>query len=210
MNSGSDIVFYHSPNTRSVGTFTLLEELRAPYEMQVVNMKADEQRQPAYLAINPMGKVPAIRHNGALVTEQVAIFLYLADLFPEAGLAPATTDPLRGPYLRWTIYYGSCFEPAAIDKALKRDPAPRSMCAYGDYDTMLNTLVDQLRPGPYLLGERFTATDVLWGTALTWMTAFKLVPELPEIMTYITRFADRPSVSKVKEHDAALVARLSG
>ena len=202
----SDIVFYHSPNTRSAGTRILLEELGAPHELKVINMKAGEQRQADYLAINPMGKVPAIVHGGALITEQVAIYLYLADLFPKAGLAPAIGDPQRGPYLRWMVYYGSCFEPAVVDKALKREPAPPSMCPYGDFDTMLKTLVDLLAAGPYVLGARFSAVDVLWGTALTWMTSFKLVPELPEIMAYIARVNARPSVVKVKALDAELAA----
>ena len=202
----SGIVFYHSPNTRSVGTRILLEELGAPYELQVVNMKAGEQRQAGYLAVNPMGKVPAIVHDGALVTEQPAVFLYLADLFPAAGLAPAIGDPLRGPYLRWMIYYGSSFEPAVVDKALKRDQAPLAMCPYGDYDTTLKTLVDVLAVGPYILGERFSAADVLWGTALTWITKFQLVPELPEIMAYIARVNARPSVAKVRALDEALAA----
>jgi glutathione S-transferase len=95
----------------------LLEEIGAPYQLHVLNMKTDEQRRPEYLAINPMGKVPALKHDGALITEQVAIFLYLADLFPEAGLAPPIGDPLRGPYLRWMVFYGSCFEPAVVDRA---------------------------------------------------------------------------------------------
>ena len=117
-----------------------------------------------------MGKVPAIVHDGALVTEQGAVYAYLADLYPEAGIAPAIGDPLRGPYLRWLFYYGSSFEPALIDKAMKREPAPPSTSPYGDYDTMLKTLTDQLATGPWLLGERFTAADVLWGTALRWTT----------------------------------------
>src|SRR5207253_9860469 len=93
------VTLFHSPNTRSTGALTLLEELGAPYELHVLNMKAGEQRRPEYLAINPMGKVPALKHGDALVTEQVAIFLYLADLFPEAGLGPPVGDPLRGSYL---------------------------------------------------------------------------------------------------------------
>jgi glutathione S-transferase len=93
MNGNRKVTLYHSPNTRSSGSLTLLEELGAPYELHVLNMKAGEQRQPAYLAINPMGKVPALRHGDALITEQVAIFLYLADLFPEVGLAPPIGDP---------------------------------------------------------------------------------------------------------------------
>jgi glutathione S-transferase len=203
------IVFYHSPNTRSAGTRILLEELGAPHELKVVNMKAGDQRKADYLAVNPMGKVPAIRDGDALITEQVAVFLYLADLFPKAGLAPPIGDPLRGPYLRWMAYYGSCFEPAVVDKALKRDPAPPAMCPYGDFDTMLQTLVDLLSVGPYVLGERFSAVDVLWGTALAWMTNFKLVPELPAIMAYVGRINARPSVAKIKALDAELAAKLT-
>jgi glutathione S-transferase len=205
--AGNDtITFFHSPNTRSSGARILLEELGAPYELHAINMKAGDQRKPAYLAVNPMGKVPAIRHRGALITEQVAIFIYLADLFPQAKLAPALDDPQRGPYLRWLVYYGSCFEPAVVDRAMKREPGALAMVPYGDYDTMLKTLTDQLAKGPYLLGERMSAADVLWGTALTWTTMFKLVPELPVIKDYIGRINARPAVGKVKALDAKLSA----
>jgi len=200
------VTLFHAPNSRSSGVLTLLEELGADFDLQVVNIKASEQLAPAYLAINPMGKVPAVKHGDALITEQVAIFLYLADLYPEAGLAPAISDPLRGPYLRWMVFYGSCFEPALIDRALKREQAPRGMSPYGDYDTTLKTLTDQLASGPWLLGERFTAADVLWGTALTWTTGFKLVPALPVIQSYIDRWNARPSVARVKARDAELAA----
>jgi glutathione S-transferase len=206
MNQDRKLTLYHSPNTRSSGALLLLEELGAPYELQILNMRAGEQRQPTYLAVNPMGKVPALRHGDALITEQVAIFLYLGDLFPEAKLAPPVGDPLRGPYLRWMVFYVACFEPAVIDRATQRDPAPMPMSPYGDYDTMLKTLTDQLAKGPYILGERFSAADVLWGTALTWTTMFKLVPELPEITDYIERVSARPSVAKVKAKDAELAA----
>jgi glutathione S-transferase len=205
--AGNDaITFFHSPNTRSSGVRILLEELAAPYELRAVNMKAGEQRKPAYLAINPMGKVPAVLHRGALITEQVALFIYLADLFPQAKLAPALDDPQRGPYLRWLVYYGSCFEPAVVDRAMKREPGQLAMVPYGDYDTMLATLTGQLAKGPYLLGERMSAADVLWGTALTWTTMFKLVPELPVIKDYIGRLGARPAVAKVKDLDAKLSA----
>jgi glutathione S-transferase len=154
-----------------------------------------------------MGKVPAILHGDALVTEQVAVYIYLADVFPKAGLAPAFDDPQRGPYLRWMAFYGSSFEPALIDKAMKREPAPAAMSTYGDYDTMLKTLVEQLERGPYILGDRFSAADVLWGTALTWTTSFKMVPELSVIKAYIDRINSRPAVRKVKELDAELAAK---
>ncbi len=198
--------FYHSPNTRSTGVRILLEELGAPHEMHVLNMTAGEQRAPAYLAINPMGKVPAITHGGALITEQAAIFIYLADMFPAAKLAPALADPSRGPYLRWMVFYGACFEPAVVDRFMKREPGPPAMSPYGDYDTTMQTLIGQLNRGPYILGERFSAADVLWGTALAWTTAFKLVPEDPAIMAYVKRIAARPAAVNVKEKDAALAA----
>jgi glutathione S-transferase len=200
------VTFFHSPQSRSAGTRALLEELAADYELHVLSLKAGEQRQPAYLAINPMGKVPAIHHDGALVTEQPAVFIYLADLYAEAGLAPPIGDPLRGPYLRWLVFYGSCFEPAVTDRSLQREPASTSTCGYGDYDTMLKTVVDQLEKGPYLLGERFSAADVLWGTALNWTTMFKLVPELPVIRAYIDRVLARPGVQRAAALDAELVA----
>ena len=206
MNSRCHVTLFHSPNTRSTSALVLLEELGADYALQVLDMKAGEQRQPAYLRVNPMGKVPAILHGGALVTEQVAVFIYLADLYPEAGLAPAIGDPLRGPYLRWLAFYGSCFEPAVVDRAMKREPAPASTAPYGDYDTMLKTLTDQLAAGPYLLGERFSAADVLWGTALTWTTMFKLVPELPAISAYMARVNARPAVARARAKDAELAA----
>jgi glutathione S-transferase len=209
MASDEQITLYHCPNTRSSGSLLLLEELGVPYSLHVMNMKAGEQREPAYLGINPMGKVPAIRHGEAVITEQVAIFIYLADLFPEAGLAPALNDPLRGPYLRWLVYYAANFEPAVVDRAMKREPAPAAMSPYGDYDSMLKTLVTQLSKGPYLLGERFTAADVLWGSGLTWTTMFKLVPELPEIKAYLERLSVRPALARTRAKDAEFAAAYS-
>jgi glutathione S-transferase len=206
MTDTRKVTLFHSPNTRSTGTLILLEELGAPYELHVLNMKAGEQRQSAYLALNPMGKVPAVKHGDAFITEQVAIFIYLADLFAEAKLAPPIGDPLRGPYLRWLAYYGSCFEPAVVDRAMKREPAPTAMSPYGDFDTMLRTLLDQLVQGPYILGAHFTAADVLWGTALSWMTAFKLVSETPVIAAYVKLTGTRPAAVRVRTKDAELAA----
>lgn len=206
MSTDRKLTFYHSPNTRSSGALVLLEELGADYELRVINMKAGEQRSPAYLAVNPMGKVPAVTHGDALVTEQVAIFLYLADLFPQAQLAPALDDPLRGPYLRWLVYYAAAFEPAIVDRAMKREQAPLAMSPYGDYETMLRTLTDRLAQERFILGERFSAADILWGTALGWTTMFKLAPETPVIMEYVERINARPSVAQVKARDAELSA----
>ena len=201
------VTFFHAPQSRSAGALVLLEELGADYALHVLSLKQGEQRKPEYLRTNPMGKVPAIVHDGALVTEQGAVYAYLADLYPEAGITPAIGDALRGPYLRWLFYYGSSFEPALIDRSMKREPAPPAMSPYGDYDTMLKTLTDQLAAGPWLLGERFTAADVLWGTALRWTTMFKLVPETPVIAAYIARVGARPAVARAATIDADLIAK---
>ena len=205
MSTDKKITLFHSPQTRSSGALNLLEELKAPYTLHVLNMKAGEQRQPAYLAVNPMGKVPAILHGDALVTEQVAIGIYLADLFPEAGITPALTDPLRGPYLRWFVFYAACFEPALVDKAFKREAADRGTLPYGDLDTTVATLNAQLSKGPWMLGEKFTAVDVLWGTALTWMTGFGLLDNVDPVKSYVARWNARPSVAKVAQIDADLL-----
>jgi glutathione S-transferase len=206
MAANRRFTFFHAPNSRSTGVLTLLEELGCDYDLHLLNLKTGDQRKPVYLAINPMGKVPAIKHGDAVVTEQGAVYLYLADLFPEAGLAPPIGDPLRGPYLRWLVFYGSSFEPAIIDLAQKREPAPAATSPYGDYDTVLKTLTSQLEKGPYLLGERYTAADVLWGVALAWTTAFKLVPALPTIQAYIDRVNSRPAVVRAREKDAKFAA----
>jgi glutathione S-transferase len=200
------IVFFHSPQSRSAGTRVLLEELNAPYAMRVLNMRAGELRQPAFLAINPMGKVPAILHNGVLVTEQVAINVFLADLFPAAGLTPAIGDPRRGPYLRWMAFYAACYEPAVVDKAMKREPGPLAMSPYGTFETVMDVVNTQLRAVPYMLGDSFTVADVLWGGALGWTTQFGLVPKTPEIEAYIERTSSRPAFRRVKQQDAELAA----
>lgn len=195
------LTFYHSPNTRSTATMILLEELGAPYELRLLDNKKGEQREPAYLAINPMGKVPAIVHEGQLVTETVAIFIHLADAFPAMGLAPAIGDPLRGAYLRWMVYYAAAFEPAVVDKAMKREQAPLAMSPYGDFDTMLKTLTDQLDRGPFILGDHYSAADVLWATGLGWTTMFGIVPLSPSIAGYIGRIKARPVFERVRLKD---------
>ncbi len=206
MSNFEPITLFHAPQTRSAGALVLLEELGAPYNLHVLNMKAGEQRQPAYLAINPLGKVPAISHRGALVTEQVAIFIYLADLFPQAGLAPSLDDPRRGPYLRWLVFYAACYEPGLIDNALKREAGPAAMSPYGSFDAVLGALKTQLSSTPYLLGDQLSAADILWGHALRWGLMFKLLPDDEVLTRYVASVAQRPATLKVDAADAALAA----
>jgi glutathione S-transferase len=201
------LILFHAPQSRSSGALTLLEELGAPYDLCVLNLKAGENRKAPYLAINPMGKVPAIKHAGALITEQVAIFIYLADLFSEAGLAPTIGDPLRGPYLRWMAFYAACYEPALVDRAMKREQGSLAMSPYGDFDTMLNTVIGQLSKGPYMLGERFSAADVLWAGGLGWGRMFGIVPsEEPTIAAYVERVTTRPAFVAVAALDVERAA----
>ncbi len=207
MNSSDRITLYYSPQSRATGARVLLEELGEPYDLDVLNMKAGEQRRPAYLAINPLGKVPAIRHGDALVTEQVAVFIYLADLFPQAGLTPALSDPRRGPYLRWIAYYGSAFEPALIDKSMKREAAPAQQSPYGDYDTMMATMESQLARGPYLFGEQITAADILWGIAFHWTMMFGLVPQKDVFVRYAERITSRPAFKRIWAADNEMAAQ---
>ncbi|CTP83930.1 glutathione S-transferase [Xanthomonas translucens pv. arrhenatheri] len=200
------VTLYHNPKSRSKGVLILLEELGADYALQRIDFASGAQLEPEYLAINPMGKVPAIDHAGAVVTEQVAIYQYLADLYPEAGLAPAMGDPRRGPYLRWLAFYGSAFEPAVIDRALKREAPPRAMSPYADCDTVMGVVDDQLARGDYLLGAQCTAADVLWGSALGWMIGFGLVDPPAPTRAYVERMAARPAVQRAQAIDAAAEA----
>ncbi|TPP10688.1 glutathione S-transferase family protein [Rhizobium glycinendophyticum] len=206
MRNDYQITLFYSPQTRATGARVLLEELGIPYTLHVLNMKAGEQRQPAYLAINPLGKVPAVEVESTLVTEQGAIYLYLADLFPEAGLAPALTDADRGAYVRWLFIYGSCFEPAVVDRYMKREPASFNETPYASYDLLIDMLEDALKKGPYLLGDRFTAADLLWGIALHWTTMFGLVESRPAFQAYMERINSRASIQKVSTEDITLAA----
>ncbi len=203
MTNEPELTFFHAAQSRSAGVRILLEELGVPYTCHKIDFKAEDQRKPDFLAVNPMGKVPAIRHGQSVVTEQVAIYTYLADYFSEAGLAPDLKDPDRGPYLRWMAFYGSCFEPAVIDNYLKRENGPQGMSPYGTFNAVIDTLDAQLSKGPYVLGERFSAADILWGTALGWMLSFKIVPERPSFRALADRIAARPAASKAQALDAA-------
>jgi glutathione S-transferase len=197
------LTLFHNPQSRSAGVRILLEELDLPVAIQLVDFK---DKPAALLAINPLGKVPTLVADGAVVCEQVAIYQFLAELVPEKGLSPAVGDPLRGPYLRALAFYGSSFEPAMVDKALKRDSGSAGMSPYGTIEGVEAIVRAQLAQGPWWLGEQFTAADVLWGAALSWITQFGILEKTPEIAAYLQRFSERPAVAAAKAKDAALIA----
>jgi glutathione S-transferase len=203
------LTLYHSPNTRSSASLWLLEEISAPYQVHLLDQKKSQQHEPAYLAINPLGKVPALKHGDAVVTETVAIMLYLADAFPAAKMAPAIGEPLRGPYLRWMTTYAAAWEPAIIDRAMKRDPGGRGMSPYGAFEPLFDAVTAQISKRRYFLGDQFTAADVLWGSALTWMTMFKLLPDHAAVPEYLTRLADRPALARQRAKDQEFAASLA-
>jgi glutathione S-transferase len=201
---------YHATPSRSSVTLWMLEEVGEPFTIELLSLKNGDQRKPEYLAINPMGKVPTLDDGGTIVSEVSAVCCYLADAYPKAGLAPLIGDKLRGPYLKWLFYAPSCIEPAIIDKAMNRPPPPRSTAGWGDYDTVIEVLREATgKASPYLLGERFTAADVVVGSSLRWGMQFKLLPELPEFLAYTQMLAKRPALQRQIAKDEAY-ARQTG
>ncbi|SNY91991.1 glutathione S-transferase [Cohaesibacter sp. ES.047] len=204
MTDERNLTLYHCPQTRSSSTRIILDELGAPYDLHVMNLKAGENRKPDYLKINPLGKVPAIKHGETIITEQIAIAIYLGDLFTDAGLAPTILDPDRGAYLRWMLFYAACFEPAVVDKAQSRDSGPEAMSVYGSYDQVLEMLEVVLSNGPYLLGDRFSIADIQWASALHWTMMFGAVPERQVFADYRDRIIARPCFQYVFKDDQSL------
>lgn len=203
----NDLIHFHAPNSRSRGVLWMLQELGVDHHREVLNFKAGDHKSAAYLATNPMGKVPAIKHKGVVITELPAICMYLADAFADKGLAPAINDPNRGPYLRWIVYYGSCLEPAMVDKALKREPGDPSMMPYGDIQTAEKVIGDAVRGDGFILGEQFSAADVVVGSGVSWLMAFGLLPSTDPFAAYASRIKERPAFKKAGEIDDALAAQ---
>ena len=205
----SDITFYTNPMSRGQIARWMLEEVGQPYETVILDY-GTTMKAPDYLAINPMGKVPAIKHRGTVVTEGAAICAYLADAFPEKGLAPAPGDPLRGSYYRWMFFAAGPVEQAVTNHYLKWDPSPEQqmMAGYGDYARVLDVLERLVADsGPYLLGERFTALDVYLGSQIAWGIAFGTMEKRPGFEDYAARLAERPGYKKAKEIDQALMPK---
>lgn len=199
------ITFYHNPMSRGRIAHWMLEEAGAPYELKVVNFEKMEHKSADYLAVNPMGKIPAIVHRGTVITECAAICAYLADAFPGADLAPAADDPKRGTYLRWLFFGAGCLEPAIIDHLFSR-PAPSRPAAmgYGNFTDTLNTLEVALTPGPFILGERFSAADVYVGSAIGWGLMMKALEPRPAFTQYLERVNARPAFQRMTAQNEAL------
>ncbi|MCM8729630.1 glutathione S-transferase family protein [Hephaestia sp. GCM10023244] len=198
-----DLIFYTNPQSRGRIARWMLEEVGAPYATQVMDydstMKGD-----AYRAINPMGKVPAIRHRGHVVTECAAICAYLADAFPDAGLAPPTTD--RAAYYRWLFFAAGPVEQAVTNKALHVEATPEQgrMIGYGSYDLVVDVLEQAVSRHDYIAGDAFTAADVYVGSQVAWGVQFGTLPKRDAFTAYVGRLMAREAYARANEKDDAL------
>ncbi|WP_114952552.1 glutathione S-transferase family protein [Sphingosinicella terrae] len=200
------LTFYTNPMSRGRIARWMLEEVGEPYETVVLDygttMKADD-----YLAINPMGKVPAIRHGGVVVTEGAAICAYLADMFPDRGLAPPPGNQQRGPYYRWLFFAAGPLEAAVTAKSMGLlAPADKAaMAGYGTYEATIDALETALKPGPYICGDQFTAADLYVGAHIGWGMQFGTIEKRPVFEDYHARLASRPAAIRGNELDDALM-----
>jgi glutathione S-transferase len=192
---------YWAPKTRSLRALWMLEEIGAPYERVLVDLKNGGQHDPLYHAVNPMEKVPALDDAGACVAESGAIIAYLADKFPQAGLAPSIGAPLRGRYLQW-LFFSPCVE-AAITQKFANVQMPEGSAGWGSFDKVFNVLSEVLSASPYMLGEKFSAADVMIASDLYFVIdVFKMLAPRPEFTAFLERCHSRPAFLRAQKIDA--------
>lgn len=203
-----ELVFYTNPMSRGRIVRWMLEEVGQPYRTELLDY-GTTMKAPEYLALNPMGKVPAIRHGDAVVTEAGAICAYLADAFPEAGLAPPLGNKARAPYFRWMFYAAGPFEAAVTNKSLNVEVPPerKGMVGYGSFDDVMNTLEYAVTQSEFIAGDRFTAADVYFGSSIGWGLMFGSIEKRPAFQAYFGRLASRPAAVRAREIDDALVPK---
>ena len=203
----ADLTLYTNPMSRGRIARWMLEEVGEPYDTEVLGYGAS-MSSPEYLAINPMAKVPAVRHGDTVVTECAAICAYLADAFPRAGLAPASGSRERGPYYRWLFFGAGPVEQAATNKALGFTvPQDREgTVGYGNLDKVLRVLEAELSARDFIAGPEFTAADVYVGAHVGWGMQFGTIERRPAFERYYARLADRPALKRAAEIDDALAA----
>jgi glutathione S-transferase len=204
-----ELVLYTNPTSRGRIARWMLEEIGQPYKVEVLDY-ASTMKAPAYLAINPMGKVPALRHGDAVVTETAAICAYLADAFPQAKLAPPPGDRLRAPYYRWLFFSAGPVEAATSNKALGFvvPPERERMIGYGSFPQVMETLEVAVSQGDYLLGSSFTAADVYVGSQIGFGMMFGSMEKRPAFEKYWQKISSRPAMTRAKELDDAQAAEL--
>ncbi len=205
--SGSPVL-YHCPQTRSGTTFWMNEELGDVCDVKIVDFKKNDQKNADFVAINPMGKLPALVHDGVVVTEAAAICAYLADAFSERGLAPAQNDAKRGAYFRWMFFAPSCIEPAMIDIFNKRRNENPASIGYGNSEIVIAAAKSALENGDYILGDTFSAADVVFGSTLNFAMMFGAFEKEEPFVSYTERLMARPAVQRCNEKNAAIMKDL--
>jgi glutathione S-transferase len=202
-----ELTLYTNPQSRGRIARWMLEEVARPYRVEVLDYTTS-MKAPAYLAINPMGKVPALRHGAAVVTETPAICAYLADAFPQARLAPPPGDRMRAPYYRWLFFAAGPAEAAVSNKAagFVVPPERERMMGYGRIELVLDTLESAVRQSDYLAGNTFTAADLYVGSHLGFGMMFGMIEKRPAFERYWQRLSARPACLRAKELDDALAA----
>lgn len=199
------LTLYHASPSRSSIVLWMLEELAVPYDIKLLKLSEGDNMKPDYLAINPMGKVPALKDGDTIITEVAAICTYLADAFPDKKLTVPIGTPRRGVYLKWLFFGPGCMEPAVIDRAAPRkEDARRGMLGYGDFDTTMNVVAKAVEKGPWIMGDQFTAADVVIGSHIRWGMIFKMIPERKEFIDYAARIAARPAAQRAEAKDKEL------
>jgi glutathione S-transferase len=206
------IELFHHPFSRAATVVWMLEEIGVPYTLRFVDFASMAHKSAEMIARNPMGKLPTLVDDGQVVTETAAIGLYLADRYALGRLAPATDDPTRGTYLRWSLYAPSVIEPGCAAHAGKWE-ARASAVGWGTYAHMLETITAAIHggasaadPGPWLLGARFTMADVIFGATVRYMRRFDMLDATPAITEYIERISDRPAARAADAINARVVA----
>jgi glutathione S-transferase len=194
------LTLYYAPRTRSIRALWMLEEIGCPYEAKIVDVMAGKGRTAEYLALNAHGKVPTLIHDGAVIPDSTAILLYLADSFPEAKLGPPVGDPARGPYLAWMLYTTGVLEPALTAKA-NGWVYTASRVAWGSYDDLV-TRLRSAASRPYVMGDHFTAADILIGGTIRFASQYGWLPKEPAFDDYMARLAERPAFQRAAKMDA--------
>jgi glutathione S-transferase len=190
---------YWSPRSRSFTALWLMEETGKPYERVLTDISAGAQKKADYLAINPMGKVPALKDGDATLAEAAAICAYVAERYPDAKLAPPVGDPLRAKYLYWLFFAPGCIEPAMVQVATKLEMSSIA-AGWGEASRVFDVLDNALAKGPWILGETFSAADIAIGSALNFaVRLFKMVPSRPSFDAYIARCMARPAFQRAEK-----------
>jgi glutathione S-transferase len=199
------LTFYTNPQSRGSIIRWMLEEIGAPFETVLLDY-GTTMKAPAYLAINPMGKVPAIKHGNVVITECAAICAYLADAFPEAGLAPAPSE--RADYYRWMFFAAGPIEAAFSNKAMGwvAPPERQAMFGYGTFDAAISALEIAVADKAFVAGDKFSAADVYVASMIDFMTMFGLLEPRPVFEAYLAPLRERAAYKRAKEIDGALIA----